>query len=134
MKSILRRTFLNSLSLWFASLAASGLVIKDGITTLVLAGLVLLLLQKLLKPVLQVLALPLNLLTFGLFSWVLNILTLYLLTLFVLGIKVLPFTFPGTNFSGFIIPKLEFNQLTAFIVVSLTLTVIQKLIDWVIER
>lgn len=134
MKTILRRTFLNSFSLWLTSLVATGLTIHGGLTTLALGGFVMLLIQKFVKPILQVITLPLNIITLGFFSWVLNVLSLYLLTIFVQEIKVLAFTFSGANLAGFIIPKLEFNQLTAFVAVSLTLTVIQKLIDWVINR
>lgn len=134
MKSILRRTFLNSLSLWLTSLVAAGLTINGGLMTLVIAGFIMFLIQKLIKPILQVITLPLNIVTFGLFSWVLNVVSLYLLTIFVREIKVSAFTFLGANLAGFIIPRLEFNQLTALVTISITLTVIQKVLQWVIER
>lgn len=130
MKSILRITLINSFSIWFASLIATGFRISGGATTIVVAGFVLFLIQKLLKPVLQLIALPFNLLTFGLFSWVINIITLYLLTVFVDQVQVLPFTFPGVHFADFVIPEMKFTLLTAFVAVSLTLTVIQNLLNW----
>lgn len=133
MKSLLRQTLLNSLSIWFTSLIALGLKINGGLLTLILAGFVLLLIQKLLKPVLQVVTLPLNLLTFGLFSWVLNVITLYLLTVFIAGIKILPFTFQGLSFADFVVPEMKFTLLAAFIAISLTLTIIQNLLNWLVK-
>lgn len=130
MKTILRATLLNSLSIWLTSLVATGLVIEGGIATLLLAGFVLFLIQKLLKPILEVITLPINLATLGLFSWVLNIVALYLLTILVAGIAILPFTFQGSNISGFIIPETTFNQITAFIAVTLVLTIIQRFLSW----
>lgn len=130
MKTILRATLLNSLSLWLTSLVATGLIIEGGIETLVLAGFVLFLIQKLLKPVLEVITLPINLATLGLFSWILNVVALYLLTILVGGIAILPFTFQGSNISGFIIPKTTFNQITAFVAVTLILTIIQRFLSW----
>lgn len=130
MKTILRATLLNSLSLWLTSLVATGLVIEGGIPTLVLAGFVLFLIQKLLKPVLEVITLPINLATLGLFSWILNVVALYLLTILVGGISVFPFTFPGANISGFVIPLITFNPITSFVATTLVLTIIQRFFDW----
>lgn len=133
MKSLLRKTLLNSLSLWLTSVLLVGLKIYGGLTTLLLAGFVLLLIQKIIKPILQILTLPFNLLTFGLFSWLINVATLYLLTFFVPQIKITDFIFPGANFAGFIIPRMELNLLGAFIAAAFLLTLIQKFLDWILS-
>lgn len=134
MKGILRQTLINSLSLWLTSQVAIGLKITGGLTTLLLAGFVLLMLQKIIKPILQILTLPLNFMTFGFFSWVINVATLYLLTFFVPQIKILDFIFHGTSLAGFVIPRIELNLLGAFIAISLVLTFIQEILSWVSSR
>jgi len=54
-------------------------------TTLIIAGLVLTLLQKVARPVLNLLFLPINLVTLGLFSMVINVALLWLATYLVPG-------------------------------------------------
>lgn len=132
MKGLLKKTLINSLAIWLTSIATAGFIIQGGITTVLLSGFVLLLIQRLVKPILQVLTLPLNLITAGLFSFVINIVTLYILTLLVTSIRVVPFTFPGLAVGDFIIPKMHFGSgLAAFAAVSIVLTVIQNFIEWV---
>lgn len=131
MKALLRKTLLNSLSLWLTSLFLVGFKFGEEIVTLLLAGFVLLLIQKIIKPILQILTLPFNLLTFGLFSWLINVATLYLLTFFVPQIRITAFTFQGANLAGFVIPRMELNLVGAFIATAFVLTLIQKFLDWV---
>lgn len=133
MKSILRKIVINSFSLWVTSLLATGLIVVGGIKTFLIAGFVLFLIQNLIKPVLEVLTLPLNFMTLGLFSWVLNVASLYILTIVVREIKVIPFIFKGFAFGDFVIPRTEFNLLGSFIVIALTLTLIQKVFTWVLK-
>lgn len=130
MKTIVRKVFLSSLSLWFTTLITTGLVVKDGILTFIVAGFVLYLLQRVLKPILQLVTLPINMLTLGLFSLVINAVTLFVLTLIVPQVKIVPFVFPGYNLAGFVFPRLSFNELGAFVVIALVLTVVKRTMEW----
>lgn len=134
MKTVLRAILLNSLSIWLTSLISVGLTITGGIPTILMAGAVLFLIQNLIKPVLQIITLPFNVLTLGLFSWVVNIIVLYLLTLFIGEIRVSPFTFQGINYGDFVISKLEINQFSAFILASLALKVMRDFLEWAAKR
>ena len=58
------------------------------LTALVLASFVLTLLNKIAKPILKILFLPVNIVTLGLFSWVINLSLLALATYFVPGFKI----------------------------------------------
>lgn len=58
------------------------------LTALVLASLVLTLLHKLIKPILKILFLPVNIVTLGLFSWVINLALLALVTYLVPGFQI----------------------------------------------
>lgn len=74
----LQRLIINALTLLaLAGLFPQGLYIKSALTA-VIAALVLGILNALVKPVLQVLALPLTLVTFGLFGLVVNGVVLWL--------------------------------------------------------
>lgn len=68
-------------------------------TSLILASVVLTLLQKIVKPILKILFLPINIVTLGLFSWVINLALLALATYFVPGFKIQALTLFGTHLS-----------------------------------
>ncbi len=76
--NLLARILMNGLTLWLASELFAGVHWQGGIFSLLVAGLVLGLLNSLVRPILVALALPLLILTLGLFYFVLNGLVIYL--------------------------------------------------------
>ncbi len=66
------------------------------LTSLILASVVLTLLQKIAKPILKILFLPINIVTLGLFSWVINLALLALSTYCVPGFKIQALTLFST--------------------------------------
>ena len=111
----------------------SGMKVYGGLPTYLIAGLVLTLLLMILKPILNLLALPLNIITLGMFSFVINIIIFYILTVLVAGIVISAFTFPGASFAGFIIPKIYLNALFAFILVSFLQSFMVSFLSWIIK-
>jgi len=57
-------------------------------TTLLIASVVLTILNSIVKPALKILLLPINIITLGLFSWVINVLILWLLIAIVPGFHI----------------------------------------------
>jgi putative membrane protein len=78
---------LNSVALWLTSLLISGIVV-DGVFPLFVAALVLGALNTFLRPLLLVATLPINLLTLGLFTFVVNGLILWMTGSVVAGFHV----------------------------------------------
>jgi putative membrane protein len=74
---LLVRFLLNALSLWVATAIYPGAVRIQNTETLLLAAVVLGLVNAFLRPVVLILTLPLNVLTLGLFTLVVNTLMLY---------------------------------------------------------
>jgi putative membrane protein len=107
--------------------------VYGGFATYLVAGLVLTLLLMILKPILNVLALPLNIITLGLFSFVINVIIFYILTVLVVGIIISSFTFPGFSFAGFIVPKIYFNTFFAFVLVSFLQSFMVSFLSWLIK-
>ncbi len=81
--------------------------------TLIIAGLVLAILQKLVQPILKLLFLPINVVTLGLFSWVINVLILWLAIYLVPGFHVSDLTVLGMHLNRF------FSLLTVSFLISL---------------
>ncbi len=75
------------LSIYVVSMAVGAVYVRNASAILVM-GLVLLVVNLLLKPVLLIVALPLNILTLGLFSFVVNALTIMLADSLVPGIDM----------------------------------------------
>lgn len=134
MKSLLRGFVINSFSLWVTSQLITGLVIKGGFDVIILGGITLTLINLLVKPVLSLLTLPFNLLTMGIFSWLLNVFLLYLLTVFVPQISFASYTFPGVSINGFSLPKFVFSSFQTVILIAFVLSFITNFVNWLFRR
>ncbi|PIY94974.1 MAG: hypothetical protein CO135_00115 [Candidatus Levybacteria bacterium CG_4_9_14_3_um_filter_35_16] len=134
MKSILRNTLINALTLFLIAQVISGVNVNGGFTTYLFGGFALSLLFLFLKPILNIIAIPLNIITLGMFSVLTNVIIFYLLTLFVQGITITEFTYPGASYAGFIVPKVFINGFFAFLIVSFFQSLIFSFISWVMRK
>ncbi len=92
------------------------------VTTLLIASLVLTLLQKVLRPILNLLFLPINLVTLGLFSVVINVALLWLATYLV----------PGFEIQSMVLGGIELNQFFSLVVISFLISFTQTLVGFVL--
>lgn len=134
MKSIVRNITFYSFALFVVSQVLTGVRVSGGFWTYILGGVTLSLLFLILKPIISIITLPLNIITLGTFSFLINVIIFYLLTIFITNISVNAFTFNGFTFAGFVIPKLYLNNFFAFIVASIILSVIIGGLKWMTER
>ena len=134
MKGLIRNTVINGLSLAVLNQVVPGVTILGGFKTFVVAGFILSLLLLIIKPILNILSLPLNMVTLGLFSFFTNSIILYLLTVFVTDITVSKFTFNGYTIAGFVVPVMNFNTFYAFILTAAVLSIIIAFFDWLIKK
>lgn len=134
MKSIFRRIVFYSISLFLTSQIITGLTISGGLTAYLIGGIALSILFLIVKPVLSIITLPLNVITLGLFSFLINAIILYLLTIFVPNISISAFTFRGFSFAGFVIPNISVNNFFAFVAASVLLSFIQGALKWLTKK
>lgn len=111
-----------------------GVKVSGGFFTYFFGGMALTVLFLLLRPALNLLALPLNLVTLGMFSFLTNVIIFYALTVLVAGITITSFTFPGYDYAGFIIPQIYFNTLFAFVLVAFLQSAIVSFLSWLIQK
>lgn len=133
MKSILRHFAVDTYCLWLTSNFASGMIFNQGVKTLVIAGIAVTFVSVFAKPVINLLLLPLNMITFGLFKWVASAVVLYIVTLLIKDFKISQFNYTGLSSKWFDIPVLHFEGLLAFIAFSFVLSVLTSLIYWLIK-
>lgn len=134
MKSLLRRVLVNAYSLSILPLLFSGVKIYGGVSTFILAGFVFSLISLIIKPVLKIITLPINLITFGAFSFFINAILLYILTVFIPQISIQAFMFPGFSFAGFVIPRIFINTFFAYIICSFVVSSVGSAIYWLFKK
>jgi uncharacterized membrane protein YvlD (DUF360 family) len=134
MKRLLRIFIIETTILYIAASIARGIVFENGFTTLVLAGVGMSIASMVVKPVINLLLLPINLITFNLFKWVSSAITLYLVTLVVPGFKILSFGFPGFSSEAFDLPTLELAGVASYIAFSFIIAFLGGIIYWLISQ
>lgn len=133
MRSIIKHFLINTVALYLISQAVGGIFFAKGIETLLLTGAVLSLATMIVRPILNLLLLPLNLITFGLFKWVTYAITLYLVTLVVPGFTITNFVFAGFNSYWFSIPSISLTGTFAFVAFSFLISFVSSIIYWIFK-
>ncbi|HUV71952.1 MAG TPA: phage holin family protein [Clostridia bacterium] len=133
MKGFLRNILISFMALFLVARATGAVVYSESYVILFWAAFSLTLLNLLVKPVLNLLLTPINLLTLGAFRWVVNVLVLLLATILVPGFRIASFVFPGLSFAGFIVPSLNFTFFWALILVSFLLELTSSFVNWALK-
>lgn len=131
MKRIVRQVAINYLAIYLSFSIYPGFSVNGSFRVLLTASILWLLLNKIVKPIIKLLLLPINLITLGLFSWAISVITLFLLQLLIVGIDLQPFFFNGFAYQGFIIPAFHINLLFSYIITSTLINGIHSLISWI---
>ncbi len=131
MKTLLRNILVYTGVLFLLPNIIPGVHIDGGFGTLLTGGVALTLMLLFIRPILNLISIPANLITLGLFSVFINMFILYLLTIFVTNISVTSFAYPRTEIWGFVIPKIPFNTFFAYLYTGFVISSIDKFINWV---
>ena len=132
MKKPLKHFTLNLLSIALLSNIFSGVSYQNNFKILLLATLILSIVNLFIKPILKVILLPINIITFGLAGWIIQVILLYLTTLLVDGFTITTFSLGPINLIWFVIPKLVFTGFFAYLVASLGYSFINSIIYWLL--
>lgn len=130
MKFLLKAIFINLTTLYLTAKIFTGFSLENTLQTLLTAAIVFTLLDKLVKPIIKILLLPINLITLGLFRWVISVATLILLKAIVKGIVIKSFFFPGFTYDGFVIPSFAVSLLASYILTSIIIRAIASSLRW----
>lgn len=133
MKTLLRNFLINLVALVITTKFIQGFSYEGGVKTLLLGAFVFMVINWLVIPLIRLMFLPLNLLTIGIFGWVINVLAVYFLTTAVPQFKLLPYSFPGADLSGVTIPAMDLNVLQVAIAASLMIGLMSHLMQWLVS-
>jgi len=132
-KKILRFFVVDTLSLYIIANSTTGIILQNGLFTLLLAGLGLSLASVVVRPIINILLLPINLITFNLFKWASSAIALYIVTLVVPGFIIEGFYFAGFSGKWFDIPTIALSGFLAFVAISFILSFLSAIISWLIK-
>lgn len=133
MKFFLQQFVICLTALFVASSLFSGLVIKGGMTQMLYDSALLVIGFMVVKPIINIIALPFNALTLGVFSIFSTVAVLFLLTLTDKNLSVQPFTFSGLTISGFSIPMFHLNIFLSYLLISVTIQLVYKFLMYLFD-
>ncbi|MEX1061692.1 MAG: phage holin family protein [Patescibacteria group bacterium] len=107
MFSLIKTLIAAAAAIFTVSFFIPGISYQEDLQVFLAATLIFALFQMLVKPVLNLVALPLNFVTFGLFSFLISVGLFYLVSSFVPGFTIAGFSFPGIHFGALLIPAFE---------------------------
>ena len=129
MKTIFRTFIFSATATYLTSLWNGGFNIGTDILTLIKFSAVFTFVFLIINPLLKLLLLPINFLTFGLLGSIINLLLFYIIFSFFPQIKIGPWDFGGLNLGFIFIPAFHLNAWVNFIVVILSISFLISLID-----
>ena len=134
MKKHLRTYLITLASFLFISWLIPTVSFAEGAKTVLIASLVLMISNVLAKPILNLLLLPINLLTLGLFRWLINIFVFYITLLVVPQLKVGAFTFSGYDYRGFIIPQISLSFFWTLFLICFIMSAVSGFLYWTFKK
>ena len=133
MKHYLRKLIIVFLSLYLAFSLVPTIHLGNDPKSIVTIIAAFFLMGIVIRPIFSLILIPLNFITVGLVSFILNILTIFALTTFVPGVLVGAYNFPGANLGGIILQPTSLNQITTVILLAALITVSHKVLHLIFE-
>lgn len=134
MKNILKSFLINAVALYVLTVIVPAFKISGGLNSFLTAGATLTVLNILVKPILNLLLLPINLLTLGFFRWASSVLIIWMLAKLTPGLSISNYSFTGFNYQGIVLPAVQFNVLWTLVIGSFMMSIITTLLDWVVNE
>lgn len=121
-------------ALYLATQIATGLVFEKGPQSLILTAAALTVASLLVRPIINILLLPINLLTFGIFRWVSHAIVFFLVDLVLSEFSIQGFNFPGFHSQYLDLPATAFNPgVASYLAFSFLIAIITSFIYWLVK-
>ncbi|MBI3290610.1 phage holin family protein [Candidatus Microgenomates bacterium] len=113
-----------------ALISGNGINFSRGPETFLMASLAISIGNHFVRPILNILLLPINLVTLGLFRWVTNVLMIYAVTIVVAGFQIGAFNSKAVTIQGITIPEIHLAGIAAFLVISFLISFVSSFLYW----
>lgn len=131
MRSILRSVAVNTASLFALTYLMPSVTISGGIRTTLTVAAVISALNLFVKPILELVFLPVNLLTLGAFRWVSAVAILWITTMVTDGLTVQPFHFPGYVAFGVVLPSIPLSLFATYVFAAFLFSFSSSFVGWI---
>ena len=129
-KTALRNYLINLVVLWGTTEIFPGLTYDGGFQSLLIGALGITGMNIIIIPLLKVVFLPLNILTLGVFTWVINVIALYLLVTILPQFQLVPYDYPGGTLLGISVPPQNLTVLWVAIIASFMIGFASHFLHW----
>lgn len=129
-RPLLRSFVYTGAALLIVNSLSGGLHYAKGAETFVLASAAISIGNHFVRPFLNIILLPINLITLGLFRWVTSVLMLYVVTKLIPGFSISSFDFNGFAWQGIIFPEIHLTGILALLIVSFVISFISSFLFW----
>lgn len=133
MKYILKKFLVTVSSLFILEQAIPAFTIGGSWSGLFYASFILSLFLYILRPIINIVMFPLNLLTLNMSSWIAQIIIFYIWTIVVTQIKISNWFFPGMYIGAITLSPVNLVKWQVIIISAIFIIVIMKLLDWVLR-
>jgi uncharacterized membrane protein YvlD (DUF360 family) len=134
MKHLIRIFLFHVFALWVLKEVYEGFSISGGVQNVLIAGFALSLLMLITKPILKILFIPINFLTFGIAGLFIDVVVMYLLTLIMPEVVIREAVFSGFSWAGFVIPSVHLSYIWSLIFISAAVTIMTHILHGVSEQ
>lgn len=134
MRKLVKAITKESIVVYIISQITTGLIFQNGLVTLLVTAVALTFAAKLFKPVVNLLLLPLNLITFGFFRWISSAITIYLVDLILPDFNLAGFHFAGFATDFLTMPPIDLGPgFAAYVAFSFLMSMVGTLVFWLLK-
>lgn len=134
MIKVIKKYILVALCLHFLTLIVPAFRINGPWYDIFYSSFILTILLIIIKPVLNLIMLPLNILTLNLSGWILNILIFYLWTHLAPNISISAWKFQGTELGIVSLSPMDFSYFPTLIIISILFILLLQFADWLFHK
>ena len=129
MRGLIVKILGTSLSFYLTDQLVDGFIIERTWQAFVIASIVFILVNAIVKPIIRLLFLPINLLTLGLFHWLINVIVLYLFDLIYSGINITGYDFAGYSSGILNLPPGHLSLFWVLVISSLAISLFYSIYE-----
>lgn len=130
-RPILRSFVYTGAALGFVNtISGGGIHFARGPETFLMASLAISIGNHFVRPIVNILLLPINLVTLGLFRWVTNVLMMYIVTIIVPGFAIGAFNSKSVTLQGLAIPEIHLIGIASFLLISFLISFLASFLYW----
>ncbi len=133
MRKLIIRILGTALSFYITNALVAGFHIQPNLTTYFIASLVFILINIILKPIIKLILLPINLITLGLFYWLVNVIVLYIFDLIYDGVTITAYNFTGFQSSLINLPPMHISLFWTLVISSFLISFFYSLYETIFK-